>query len=571
MSYPSVTIARKAGLTALFAVMTLCLSPKDNSEARTKSQLGASAVITANPAATSAAERILDLGGSAVDAAIAAQLVLGVVEPQSSGIGGGSVVLYREPANGPIRAFDGLARSPAAYDPQANSDPRFRHSGAAVGVPGTVRLMGLLYSRYGKLPWGTLFDPAIELASKGFKVSPYLAESLKIANGAGFTLPPWLSDDAGEPVKVGALIRNEALAATMREIANSGPVALYGGMSPDIVASVRNSALPGAMTQDDLKTYKAVERTPLCTHYLSLRVCAFPPPSYGGMVVLEMLKLLTQIHAGSPDFLDANFVHVFLETGKLAEADRANVVGDPDIETVSVTPFLHQEYLQRRANLVNTTRSMKEPVGSGGDGTEPTCLSTATPLPPSTSQVVIMDHWGAALSMTTTINVNFGSWLTARGFFLNNAMTNFSCANNRPAPHKRPETSMVPVLATNTAGQTSLLGGSAGGPEIVDYVAQAVLQITHGVSPLAALDAGHVSSALSPYGRSPGLIELEKGRAVAALSDDLQRLGHQITIRPLESGLGFLAWQNGEWSGAADTRRDGNSIVRNATAHPAYH
>jgi gamma-glutamyltranspeptidase / glutathione hydrolase len=545
-------------LAVLIQLIEFCLLSA-SSEARAQLNPGTHAVVTANPAATSAAEKILSLGGSAIDAAIAAQLVLGVVEPQSSGIGGGAVLLYRELANGPVRAFDGLARSPDAYDPKAASAKGFSHSGAAVGVPGSVQLMEFLHERYGRLPWRTLFEPAIELAGDGFSVSPYLARSLAAAVRGGFTPPPWLRDGAGQPVGEGAQIRNETLASTMREIAQNGPTALYVGMASEIVSSIRGASVPGAMTESDLQNYKVVERAPLCTTYHQLRVCAFPPPSYGGVFLLEMLGLLDHLHASAPNFLNVSFVHAFIEAGRIAEADRSDVVGDPDVENVSVAGLLDQSYLGRRAKLVDPKQSVKDPVGAGAiDGPpKPTCLSAAIPPPPSTSQISIVDRWGAALSMTTTINVNFGAWLAVGGYFLNDAMTNFNCATNRPASNKRPETSMVPVIVADKAGRTLLVGGSAGGAEIVDYVAQAVLELINEMSPLAALDAGHVSTARSPYSESPGRVELEKGRAVASLADQLEHLGHDVKIVPLESGLGFLVWKNGVWTGAADPRRDG--------------
>jgi gamma-glutamyltranspeptidase/glutathione hydrolase len=371
--------------------------------------------------------------------------------------------------------------------------------------------------------------------------------------------PPWLLDNSGKAVSEGALIRNEVLAASMRVIAQHGPTAFYSEIGPDIVSAISNSSTPGVMTESDLQNYQAAERVPLCLNYHQIHLCTFPPPSYGGIAVLEILGLLNQLEAWPPDFLNVGFVHTFIEAGRIAEADRSDVVGDPDLGTASVAPLLDREYLEKRAALVDSTQSLRDPVGAGNGSLRPTCLSAASP-PPSTSQIAIVDRWGAALSMTTTINVNFGSWLTARGFFLNNAMTNFTCANNQPAGNKRSETSMAPVIATDRASRTILVGGSAGGGEIVDYVAQAILELIRGTPPLQALDAGHVSTARSPYSDSAGLVELEEGRAVASLMDRLVSLGHKVKVVPLESGLGFLKWQNGGWVGAADPRRDGNWV-----------
>jgi gamma-glutamyltranspeptidase/glutathione hydrolase len=334
-------------------------------------------------------------------------------------------------------------------------------------------------------------------------------------------------------------------------------------MAPELVSSIRSSSPPGVLAENDLRNYWPVERMPICASYDRMRLCAFPPPSYGGIAVLEILQILDQLHAGYPDFLNADFVHAFVEAGRIAEADRADTVGDPDIEKVLVAAFLDPRYIEQRAKLVSRQQSIKDPVEGGAISgpTRPTCLGTAAPPSPSTSQIVVVDRWGAALSMTTTINVNFGSWLTVRGFFLNNAMTNFTCATNRAAANKRPETSMAPVMAVDRAGHTVLVGGSAGGGEIVDYVAQAILQITHGITPLEALDTGHVSTSRAPYSNSAGRVELEDGRAVASLSDRLRKLGHDVRVTPLQSGLGFVKWQNGVWVGAADPRRGGNSLT----------
>lgn len=548
-------------LTTIAIAMVMSLPMRAKGAER--SPHGSYAVVTANPVATSAAAQILQNGGSAADAAITAQLVLGVVEPQSSGIGGGAVLLYREAAQGPVRAFDGLARAPSAYDPQSFSAKGFSHSGAAVGVPGAVRLMAMLHARYGKLPWSALFEPAIQIASSGFTVPPYLGQSLAAAVRVGFAPPAWLQDRHGAPLPVGAVVRNEQLAATMHEIARDGANAFYIHSAPEIVAAVRGSFVPGFMKEDDIKNYVAVERAPLCASFRQMRVCAFPPPSYGGVAVLEMLELLDRFHVGTPNFLAARFVHAFVEAGRIAEADRFGSIGDPDLVPVSTAALLNRDHIKEWADLFDPSHTMKvpSPISESGDAS---CAKGARSPSPSTTQIAIVDKWGAALSMTTTINVNFGAWLPVRGFFLNNAMTNFTmpsdsrCAANRPEGDKRPETSMVPVIVTDKAGRTVLLGGSAGGGEIVDYVAQTLLTLIYGRSPLESLDAGHVSTARSPYPDSLGVVEVEEGRGIASLAAQLEALGHPVKVVPLQSGLGFLERQpKGSWLGAADPRRDG--------------
>ena len=519
------------------------------------------AVATANPAATDAGMRILSMGGSAADAAVAIQMVLGVVEPQSSGLGGGAIALYHSAQERRMTAFDGLAKSPEAYDPQAGAVAHFSHSGAAVGVPGALRMLEAMHRRYGKLPWDTLFQPAIELAERGFPVSPYLARSLAAASRAGMEPPGWLSDGSSKPVTEGTTVRNPALAETLRAVAMHGADALYVDLADRIVSATRPGAPSGHLSTADLARYQAVERTPLCLPLRQHVLCAFPPPSYGGVVVLEMLGILDKRGPSLDSFLDLGFVHRFIEAGRLAEADRMALVGDPDTGRVAVGELLSPAHLQARAALIRDTSVIEDP--SAGQP-HPGCAQVERAPEPSTSQISVVDAWGNALAMTTTINVNFGAWLSVGGFFLNDAMTNFSqpsaggCTANDPAGGKRPETSMAPVIALGTDGSVALVGGSAGAGEIVDYVAQAVLELFAGENPAVALDQGHVSTARASYPATTGVVELERERAIAQLAPRLTALGHRIQVRPLQSGTAFILRVHGRWEGAADPRRDGS-------------
>jgi gamma-glutamyltranspeptidase / glutathione hydrolase len=519
------------------------------------------AVATANPDATEAGMRVLQMGGSAVDAAVAIQMVLGVVEPQSSGLGGGAITLYRAAHERRMTAFDGLSRSPSAYDPGSGAANRFSHSGAAVGVPGSLRVLELMHRRYGRLPWRTLFQRSIELAEGGFSVSPYLARSLAAASRAGMEVPIWLQDGSGKAATEGATIRNPELAATLRAVAMDGADALYVNLADRIVAATQHASPVGRMTVDDIAGYKAVEREPLCTPFRQHVVCSFPPPSYGGVVVLEILGILDQRRQPLVSFLDARFAHRFVEAGRLAEADRMEVVGDPEAGPVSVQELLSRTHLRARAALISGKSALGDDQIAG---VGPSCAQAEHPPEPSTSQVAIVDAWGNALAMTTTINVNFGAWLTVGGFVLNDAMTNFSppsdvtgCAANAPAGGKRAQTSMAPVIAVGADGSVDLIGGSAGAGEIVDYVAQAVVELLAGNIPAAALDDGHISTARAPYRETAGVVELERGRAVAQLSGPLEGLGHKVRIVPLQSGTAFIVRRQGHWEGAADPRRDG--------------
>jgi gamma-glutamyltranspeptidase/glutathione hydrolase len=519
------------------------------------------AVATANPLATEAGMRILAMGGSAADAAVAIQAVLGVVEPQSSGLGGGSIALYRDAQSERMIAFDGLAKSPAAYDPLSPKAAGYTHSGAAVGVPGTLRMLAAIHRLHGKLPWSPLFHPAIELADQGFPVPPYLARSLAAAARIGMAVPEWLTDGSGKPVSQGSIVRNQALAATLRAVAQDGANALYVRLAEQIVATMQRAAPAGRMTADDLAAYQPIERQPLCLKLHQHVLCSFPPPSYGGVTVLEMLGILATRQQPKDAFLNSEFVHRLIEAGRLAEADRMAVVGDVDNGAEQARELLSPAHLQARAVLIMDQSVINDAQISTP---HPGCARSERAPEPSTSQIAIVDATGDALAMTTTININFGAWLTVGGFFLNDAMTNFAevsaipCSANAPAGDKRPETAMAPVIATNARGSLVLTGGSAGAGEIVDYVAQAVLELLDGRMPLEALDEGHVSTARAPYPESAGMVELEQGRAIAQLAPRLAALGHRIRIAPLQSGTAFIVRGNGHWEGAVDPRRDGS-------------
>ncbi len=523
------------------------------------------AVATANPLATSAAMNVLADGGSAIDAAVAAQMVLAVVEPQSSGLGGGAIALYRDAKERRVRAFDGLAKSPAAYDPAVGASPGFSHSGAAVGAPGALRMLELMHRRFGSLPWGALFQPAIEAAEHGFAVSPYLARSIAVANRAGMPNAAWLSEAAGKPVAQGAIVSNTTLAATLRRIAEGGADALYIDSAKTIADAVHHAPLEGRLSADDIRGYQPAEREAVCIAFHNQKLCSFPPPSYGGVAVLEILSILKDHASPSRSFLDVTFVHQFVEAGRLAEADRLAFVGDPDAGTLAARRLLDPGFIRTRAARSHDDTALTDPVQSGAPPGvfQPECTQTQQPPEPSTSQVSIADGNGNALAMTTTINVNFGSWLTVDGYFLNNAMTNFAlladghCSANAPGGSRRPVTAMAPIIGTDASDRVMLIGGSAGAGEIVDYVAQSVLQLLAGQSPAGVLDEGHVSTARSPYPDTAGLVELEQGRAVAQLAEPLRAIGHKVKVGPLSSGLAFLVRRGVRWDGAADPRRDG--------------
>ena len=523
------------------------------------------AIATANSEATDAGMQALAKGGSAADAAVAIQMVLGVVEPQSSGLGGGAIALYQAAQERRMTAFDGLSKSPLSYDTSSSRFTGFAHSGSAVGVPGSLRMLEVMHRRYGKLGWSTLFQRAIRLADTGFTVSPYLARSLASAARAGMTVPAWLTDVSGKPATLGSTVRNPQLAEILRAVAENGADALYVNLADQVVSATHQTAPAGRMAVEDMIGYKALEREPLCLPLRQHVLCSFPPPSYGGIVVLEMLGILEKSQPPLQSFLDLHFVHRFIEAGRMAEVDRMNLVGDPDIGSIPVRELLSPARLRARAALLRDTSAIADPRDAvvHKDGFHSNCEAGEREPEPSTSQISVVDAWGAALTMTSTINVNFGSWLTVGGFFLNDAMTNFSqpsddgCSANAPAGGKRAETAMAPVIARDATASVVLVGGSAGAGEIVDYVAQAVIELLAGKAPAVALDDGHVSTARSPYQPTAGVVELEFGRAISQLSGPLTAMGHSIKVVPMQSGTAFIVRRHGGWQGAADPRRDG--------------
>src|SRR5271165_4040819 len=379
------------------ALLSTLLLPSGAAHARDQTRADAGthyAVASANPDATDAGMRILAKGGSAADAAVAIQMVLGVVEPQSSGLGGGAIALHQAAQERRMTAFDGLSKSPSSYDPGSAAVAGFSHSGAAVGVPGSLRMLEVMHRRYGRLPWSTLFRRAIELAQSGFAVSPYLARSLAAASRAGMQIPVWLTDGSDKVVTEGATVRNPELANTLRTVATKGADALYVDLADHIASATQHTSPVGRMTVDDITSYRAAVREPLC---LSLRqhvLCSFPPPSYGGVVVLEILGILERRQPPLRSFLDLDFVHQFIEAGQLAEADRMELVGDPEAGPVSVQELLSRTHLRARAALISGKSALGDDQIAG---VHPSCAQAEHPPEPSTSQVAIVDAWGNAL------------------------------------------------------------------------------------------------------------------------------------------------------------------------------
>lgn len=529
--------------------------------------------VTANFHATDAATEILAAGGSAIDAAIAAQLVLNLVEPQSSGIGGGGFLLYHDADKGTLRAYDGRETAPAAASADRFLGPEGKPlafheaavGGRSVGVPGLLALIELAYRNHGRLPWPHLFAPALRLAVEGFSLSPRLHKLLeedRFLRSDPQARALYYQED-GHAKQVGTRIVNREFAATLLLLAQQSSWVLYqGAIGRDIVAAVRGHARqPGDLAEGDLAGYRAVERAPLCgTRLDRRRVCGMPPPSSGGLAVLQILELVERGGIAAEAPLAPRSVHWFSEAGRLAYADRSRYLADPIFVPVPVQGLLDSSYLARRASLIREERSM----GRAEAGELPVVQShgqdDAAELP-ATTHLSIVDAQGNAAALTSSIEDAFGSRIMVRGFLLNNQLTDFSFRSeergrpiaNRVEPGKRPLSSMSPTIVYDRDGGVAAVLGSPGGSRIINYIAGTLFALFSWNLPVS--DA----VALPHYGSRNGPTELERGTAAEALRFALEKLGHDVVFDDMTSGLHVIVRKGEEWIGVADPRREGTA------------
>jgi gamma-glutamyltranspeptidase/glutathione hydrolase len=554
-------------LRRLLLALLLLAAPAAAEPARHARQM----VATANPHATEAALAMLRAGGGAVDAAIAAQAALSVVEPHASGIFGGAFVLVWDQAQARLRFYEGIASAPAASADRLTAGgigpATAARSGRAVAVPGSIAALALAHAQHGRLPWQALFAPAITLAEQGFATPPYLAVVLRTRAVQLRSVPSLRAlyfDAAGEPLAAGTRLRNPEQAAALRLLAAEGDEAIRSGaLGAALLAATAQGAAPGWITAEDLRAYRAVERDPLCAEVFARRICTAAPPSSGGVAVLQTLGIAERLGIAQAPRDSLLAAHLFIEASRLATADRRRWIGDPDRAAVPLAGLLDGGYLDARAGLVSRERAMAEaPAGTPPERHGALPAASDPWAEAATTQVSILDARGDAVAFTTTHNLNFGAELTALGATLNNGMTNFASApgpadapaQNRMEPGKRPVTTMAPSMVFGADGRPEVVLGAGGGAMIPDAVAAALIE-------LLAFDADAERATARPrIGAQTGTLEIERGSPLAALADALTALGHAPRVAVMNTGLQIIRRRpDGTLEGAADPRRDGTA------------
>lgn len=562
-------------------------------------------VSTANPLSTRAACEVLRDGGSAADALVAAQLVLGLVEPQSSGIGGGAFLMYYDAATGSVEAIDGRETAPAAATEnylrwiddvnRTEPVPDTRASGRSIGVPGVLRLLETVHGAHGKLDWAAMFDPAIGIATDGFDISPRMAAAISDAAenlAADPQAREYFLQPDGSPKPAGDTLTNTAYAETLTTLAQQGPDAFYSGpIAEGIVAaagSTANGMTPSVMTLEDLAAYRAIEREPVCSPYRDHRICGMPGPSSGGIAVAQTMGILSNFELGdyAPEDMDLNGgrptvdgVHLIAEAERLAYADRDEYVADTDFVPLpggSPDALLDPQYLAQRAELIDEGRSMGQAQPGEFPGTD---NQGVVPTPEGgTSHISVVDSFGNAASMTTTIESGFGSFHMTNGFLLNNELTDFAAepvaqdgapVANRLEPGKRPRSSMAPTLvfdnpaegSTDPVGPLAMVVGSPGGSVIIQFVVKTLTGVLDwGMDPQQAVSGVDFGAANTPVtnvgGEHPNIDAADNGDN-DPLVQGLRERGHEVSVADQSSGLSALQRTDDGWIGGADPRREG--------------
>ncbi|MEE9333285.1 MAG: gamma-glutamyltransferase [Granulosicoccaceae bacterium] len=532
-------------------------------------------VSAANPLASQAGLDVLEAGGTAIDAAVAVQLVLNLVEPESSGIGGGAFLLFWDASANKLLTYDGREKAPSSATPEYffGKDgkpmkwPDARTGGLSVGVPGTLKLLEVAHAEHGLAPWKSLIKPAIDSAEKGFVVSSKLSEAIEAASERGLTnfdtTRAYFFNEDGSARTAGSTLKNPAFAETLKRIAEYGSTPFYEGIiAQGIVDAVKTDTNTGQLTMADMASYEVIKREPVCFDYREYEICGMGPPTSGGLTMGQILTILSNHDIPAMgDSVEA--WHLYIEAAKLAYADRGMYMADSDFVDMP-EGLLNRKYLAERAALIDLSKAMAKAEAGNPPWDEAQLLSPDTQIErPGTSHFVISDRYGNQVSMTTTIESGFGSRVMSGGFLLNNELTDFSFTPerdgkpvaNRVEGGKRPRSSMSPTIVLRN-GQPYLLTGSPGGSRIINYVTQSLIaMLDWNMSPQSALDMGHIVN-------RNGKTDLEEGSQAAELQGPLEALGHEVNARALNSGLHAIMLKHGKLLGAADPRREGVAMGR---------
>lgn len=532
-------------------------------------------VSAANPLASQAGLDILEAGGTAMDAAVAVQLVLNLVEPESSGIGGGAFLLYWDASEKKLVTYDGREKAPLSATPEYfqledGSAMKWTDAvtgGLSVGVPGTLKLLETAHKDHGIHPWKELITPAIDLAQSGFPVTEKLAASIEAAAERGLKTFPearnYFYDEDGNAVAAGTLLKNQPFADALKMIAEEGSAPFYNGViAESIVEAIKTETNTGQMTMEDLAAYEVIVREPVCFPYRAYEVCGMGPPTSGGLTMGQILGILSEfdLPAMGPS---AEAWHHIIEAAKLAYADRAMYMADSDFVDMP-GGLLDKDYLATRSALINSAMTMGKASAGTPPWEEAHLYSPDTQLEkPGTSHFSIIDRYGNMVSITTTIETGFGSRVMTHGFLLNNELTDFSFTAeidgkpvaNRVEGGKRPRSSMSPTIVFEN-GRPILLTGSPGGSRIINYVTQSVIAILDwGMDPQDAVAMPHVVN-------RNGTTDLEENTDAVEYQADLEARGHELNIRELQSGLHTILIDQFGYYGAADPRRAGVAVGR---------
>jgi gamma-glutamyltranspeptidase/glutathione hydrolase len=573
-----ITISVSVGLTAwaVFLGSAQAQQPEVSSGFTSKKAVhGKSFMIAAaNPLAVKAGYQILRQGGSAIDAAIAAQMVLGLVEGQSSGLGGDAALLHWDNKKRALSGIDGRVVAPASADEdlfydrfgQKMSRKESGFGGLAVGPPTLLRVLARAHKRHGKLPWARLFQPAIKLALKGFLVSyrlhTQISKNKRILEDP--TAKAYFFAADGSPHATGYRLVNKPYGALLGRIAKEGAEAFYESDLPNrIEVAVKNAANnPGHLTAADIRKYQPEDITPICSRYRGHKVCGMPPPNTGGLMIAMTLTMLERFDLKSLGFGSPKAHHLYSEANRLAHADRTRYIGDPRFYKIPVGGLLDKDYLNERGALIDPTEKSKVRSGSPPDRPLRDMSGDDSPEPPSTTHLSVVDKLGNAVSLTTSIGIGFGTGLMVDGFMLNSQLrgfgfkpTSYGRPNiNRPEAGKRPRTSKSPTMVFNPGGTLKLVVGSPGGGRIVNYVARVIIAVLDwGMDIQTAISLPHI---LPRRQR----VELEKDTAAVNFESALETMGHDIKIRALTSGLHGIEVTPSGLIGGADPRREGIAL-----------